>query len=113
MPHPLCTVRLECCTHVTESLYPLYISFQLHGMVFPPPSGREILNCFSKVGICTSFIVQSNHYNYLFGVVIFGVSICVGNITVYGPIRMLQCRLPSKLCNTDLIGPYADKCEAY
>ena len=41
------------------------------------------------------------------------LSICVGNITVYGPIRMLQCRLPSKLCNTDLIGPYADKCEAY
>ena len=36
MPHPLCTVHLECCTHVAESLYPLYISFQLHGMVFPP-----------------------------------------------------------------------------
>ena len=26
MPHPLCTYTLECCTHVAESLYPLYIS---------------------------------------------------------------------------------------
>ena len=30
--------HLECCTHVAESLYPLYITFQLHGMVSPPPS---------------------------------------------------------------------------
>ena len=29
-------VHLECCTHVAESLYPLYISFQLLGMVFSP-----------------------------------------------------------------------------
>jgi len=41
MPHPLCThtLILERCTHVTESFYPPYISFQLHGMVFPSFGG--------------------------------------------------------------------------
>ena len=41
MPHPLCTVHLECCTHVAESLYPLYISFQLYGMVFQKKKKTE------------------------------------------------------------------------
>ena len=33
MPHPLCTYTLECCTHVAESLYPLYIYIEWY-----PPS---------------------------------------------------------------------------
>ena len=49
MPHPLCTVHVECCMHVAESLYPLYISFQLHGMVSPPPIFCESIYSYGLV----------------------------------------------------------------
>ena len=64
MPHPLCTVHLECCTHVAESLFPLYISFQLHGMVFPPRLTAETTNAFTERGYvslrCTSIMAGRN-----------------------------------------------------
>ena len=41
MPHPLCTYTLGCCMHVAKSLYPEYISFQIHGMVYSPLCGGE------------------------------------------------------------------------
>ena len=42
MPHPLCTVHLECCTHVAESLYTLCIFPSNYTEWYsPPPPPRQ------------------------------------------------------------------------